>query len=194
MDRVIKGITPFVTAANIWAQDAIAHEAVLNNVLSLLDDPDFLVYHASKVWQSRIQANGQAAIEWISDEYLALLDAYEAKYAAANNGNASPIKTRMQGGNAGVAGVYSGFPAAQEYQSYQPQQQYQQPQFQQPQFQQQQIPMPPVPGNPNNYGGGPVEVLKQRIEMLKTGNPTLGQSLQRMHHQQRQQMGVDIYV
>lgn len=191
MDRAIAVLTPFVQVAQIWANDAIAHEQVLNNVLQLVNDPDFLIYHSSGVWRDRIRAEGQPALEWISDEYLALLDIYEQRFMAANNGQHSPIWYRMQ---PKTVNPVMGSVDSQNYAQIPPQfqQQYAPPQFQQPQ-QAQYPPMPPVPGNSAGVGG-PIEELKQRIELRKTGTPDLGQTLQRIHAQNRQAMGADIYV
>jgi hypothetical protein len=194
MDQAIASLTPFVQVAAIWAQDAIAHEQVLNNVVELMNSPDFLVYWANQVWRDRIQHNGQAALEWISDEYLNLLNSYEQKFMAVNNGQHSPIWYRMQPKTVNpVMGSVDSENYRQQMppQFQQPVQQYQ-PQYQQP-SQQQYAPMPPVPGN-NPGIGGPIEELKARVAMLKSGTPDLGQALQRMHTQGRQAMGGDIYV
>lgn len=194
MDKAIASLAPFVQVANIWAQDAIAHEQVLNNVVELMNSPDFLVYWSSRVWGDRIQSNGQAALEWISDEYLRLLNTYEQKFMMANNGQHSPMWYRMQ---PKTVTPVQGSVDSQNYQQQlppqfqQPVQQYP-PQYQQPP-QQQYAPMPPVPGN-NPGMGGPIEELKARVAMLKAGTPDLGQALQRMHTQGRQAMGADIYV
>lgn len=168
LDRTVAGLIPFVRVAQIWMQDALAHEQVLNNVLSLIQDPEFLVYHAFNVWSDRIQHNGQGALEWISDEYLNLIDAYERKYIAVN-GQHSPMWQRMQ--PATIAPVM-GSPI--------PQQQYQAP------------PMPPIPGG--NGIGSPIDQLKQRIELMKSGIPDLGQQMQRIHAAQRQSMNVDVLI
>lgn len=190
-DRAIASLVPFMQAAQIWTEDAIAHEQVLNNVLALINDPEFLVYHAFQVWNQRIQHNGQAALEWVSDEYLGLLNTYEQRYMAANNGQHSPMWLRMQ---PKTVNPVMGSVDTQNYSEIPPQfqPQYQQPVLQQPQYQQA-PPMPPIPGN-NGMGGGPLDQLKQRVEMLKSGNPDLGQQMQRMHAAQRQAMGVDVFM
>lgn len=192
-ERAIASLTPFVQVAAIWAQDALAHEEVLNNVVGLMHEPEFLVYWSASVWGDRIQHNGQAALEWISDEYLNLLNVYEQKYMAANNGQHSPMWYRMQ---PKTVNPVMGSPDSQTYAPVPPQ--FQQPpiapiQYQQPQQQLASPPMPPVPGNTPGVGG-PIEQLKQRIEMVKAGTPDLGMQMQRMHSQQRQAMGVDIFV
>jgi hypothetical protein len=193
MDKAIASLTPFVQVAAIWAQDALAHEQVLNNVVDLMNSPDFLVYWANRVWSDRIQHNGQAALEWISDEYLNLLNTYEQKFMMTNNGQHSPMWYRMQPktvnsvmGSVDSENYRQDIPVAFQ----QPPQQYA-PQYQQPP--QQYAPMPPIPGN-NSGMGGPIEELKARVNMLKSGAPDLGQALQRMHAQNRQSMGADIYV
>jgi hypothetical protein len=189
LHKTVNMLTPFVQTAQIWMDDAIAHEQVLNNVLNLFVDPEFLVYHAFQVFNNKIQHNGQAALEWISDEYLNLLNTYEQRYMAANNGQHSPMWQRMQ---PKTVTPVQGSVDSQNYAQIPPQfqQQYQQPVLQQPQYQA--PPMPPVPGN-NGMGGGPIDQLKQRIELMKSGNPNLGQQMQLMHAAQRQAMGVDVF-
>lgn len=193
LHKTVGMMSPFVQAAQIWMSDAIAHEQVLSNVVDLMNSPDFLAYWANQVWRDRIQHNGQAALEWISDEYLNLLNTYEQKFMMANNGQHSPMWYRMQ---PKTVTPVQGSVDSQNYQQQlppqfqQPVQQYP-PQYQQPV--QQYAPMPPVPGN-NPGMGGPIEELKARVAMLKSGTPDLGQALQRMHTQGRQAMGADIYV
>lgn len=188
LDRMVQALTPFMQVAQIWASEAIAHEQVLNNVLGLMNDPEFLVYHAFNVWSDRIQHNGQAALEWVGDEFLNLLNTYEQRYVAVN-GRHSPIWERMQPKNVNPV---MGSVDSQNYASVPPQFQ---PQFQpQSQFQPPAPPpMPPIPGN-NAVGGGALDQLRQRIEMLKSGTPDLGMHLQRMHASQRQYMNADIGI
>lgn len=188
LDRTVAGLIPFVQVAQTWAQDALAHEQVLNNVLELFSDPEFLVYHAFQVWNDRIQHNGQAALDWVSDEYLNLLNTYEQRYMAANNGQHSQMWQRMQATKT-VAPI-QGSVDTQNYAQLPPQFQQPAPVLQQPQYQA--PPMPPVPGN-SGVGGGPLDQLKQRIELMKSGNPELGMQMQRMHAAQRQAMGVDVF-
>lgn len=186
LDRMVAALTPFVQVAQIWAEDAIAHEQVLNNVLELIQDPEYLVYHAFQTWNNRIQHNGQGALEWISDEYLNLLNTYEQRYIAVN-GKHSPMWERMQ---PKTVNPVMGSVDSQNYAPIPPQ--FQQPVVQQPQYQQA-PPMPPVPGASNGMGG-PLDQLKQRIELMKSGTPDLGQHMQRIHAAQRQSMGVDVFV
>jgi hypothetical protein len=187
MGKTIDMLAPFVQVAQIWAQDALMHEQVLNNVVGLMNDPQFLVYWASQVWNQSICADGIGAIEWISDEYLNLLDTYEQKYTQVY-GKHSPMWYRMQ---PKTVNPVMGSPDTQGFAqqaNIQPQapQQYQQPAV--PQQYQQQIPMPPVPGN--TPGMGAIDHLRQKIEMLKAGTPDLAQQLQRAHSQSRQQSGI----
>lgn len=194
LHKTVSMMSPFVQAAQIWMNDAIAHEQVLNNVVDLMNSPDFLVYWANQVWRDRIQHNGQAALEWISDEYLNLLNTYEQKFMMANNGQHSPMWYRMQPKT--VTPVQGSVDSQNYQQPFDFAQGKQLPPQFQPQYQQpvqQYAPMPPVPGNSPGMGG-PIEELKARVAMLKSGTPDLGQALQRMHTQGRQAMGADIYI
>lgn len=187
MDRAIAAMAPFVQAANTWMNDALAHEQVLDNICYLMSDPDFLVFWTSRVWGDRITHDGESAMEWINDEYLKLFEIYDARYVA-RYGQHSPMWFKLQ---PKITTPIQGSVDSQNYAQIPPQfqQQYTSPQFQQPSY----PPMPPVPGN-NTSMGGPIEELKQRIEMRKSGAPDLGQMLQRIHAQNRQSMGADIYV
>lgn len=75
--QVTSQAVPFVEMANIWAQDAIAHEQVLDNVCNLMADPEFLTYWAFHVWNQHLNANSAQAINLISEQYLSLADSYE---------------------------------------------------------------------------------------------------------------------
>ncbi|WP_127011352.1 hypothetical protein [Chlorogloeopsis fritschii] len=194
MDKTIAMLTPFVGIANIRMNDALAYEQVLNNVVKLMHDPEFLVYWANHVWQQSIMADGAGAIAWISDEYLKLLDTYEQRYVGVH-GKHSPVWERLQPKQVNPV---MGSPDSQNFVPPQFQQQVNpqvlpQQQFQQsavpPQYQQQ-IPMPPIPGN--TQGQDAIGQLRQRIEMLKAGIPDLGMQLQRAHAQQRQQNGIAV--
>lgn len=71
-DQLINSLLPFVQVANIWANDALMHEQVLENVCTLLTDPGFLAYWAFHAW-------GQTNLtEWdlnfISEQFLRLLE------------------------------------------------------------------------------------------------------------------------
>jgi hypothetical protein len=191
MEQAINSLAPFVQVAQIWSQDALAHEQVLSNVLQLVHDPEFLVYWASQVWNQSIGADGIGAVEWISDEYLKLLDTYEQRYQQ-HFGKHSPMWQRMQ---PKMVNPVMGSPETQSFAQantqYQPPQQFQQPAVPQQYQQQQAPPMPPIPGN--TPGVGAIDQLRQKIEMLKAGTPDLAQQLQRAHSQSRQ-MGSIQYV
>lgn len=71
-DQLINSLLPFVQVANIWANDALMHEQVLENVCTLLTNPGFLAYWAFHAW-------GQTNLtEWdlnfISEQFLRLLE------------------------------------------------------------------------------------------------------------------------
>lgn len=167
LERTVAAMSPFVFAANVWAEDALVHEQVLNNVLSVMNDPEFLIYWAFLMWNNAIQHNGEAALQWISDEYVRLLDTYEQKFMAANGGQHSPAWYRRQ---PQTVNPIMGSPDIQNFIAPQ-------------------IPMPPVPGTSGGVSN-PVDALKQRIALVKNGTPDLAQQLQRAHVQQRQAYAV----
>ena len=179
MDRALASIVPFMGMANVWMNDALAHEQVLDNLCYLISSPEYLVHWAFTVWNKSIQANGAAALDWISDEFMQLLDTFEAKFMAASGGQHSAAWHRRQ--NQSINPIM-GSPDTQGFSaSYQPQ-----PQLN---FQQQSMPMPPVPGVAGQ-SFSPLDQLKQRIDLQKSGTPDLAQQMQRAHVQQRQAMGV----
>ncbi len=58
-----------------------------------------------------------------------------------------------------------------------------------PQMQTPRMPAPPIPSY-NGEGGNPIDILKQRIEMMKNPNYNLGAELQRQHTMNRPQVNV----
>jgi hypothetical protein len=70
-DQLIGNLLPFVQVASIWANDALMHEQVLENVCALLTDPGFLVYWAFKTW-SNVNLT-EFDIDTISEQFLGLL-------------------------------------------------------------------------------------------------------------------------
>jgi hypothetical protein len=183
LERTLGMLVPFVQAANIWAGDINAYQQTLDSICYVMSDPEYLVYWAFLTWNRAIQPDGGGALEWISDEFMKLLDTYEARYMQASGGQHSPAWHRRQ---SKTVNPVMGSPDTQSFA-------YQQPQFnfQPPQFQQQQIPpMPPVPGT-GGQANGSLDALKQRIAMMKSGVPDLAQQMQRAHVQQRQMMGLN---
>jgi hypothetical protein len=76
-DQLISTLLPFVQVANIWAQDALMHEQVLENVCALLTNPGFLVYWAFKAWKETDLTEFDQ--DTIAEQYLSLLAA-KGKY------------------------------------------------------------------------------------------------------------------
>lgn len=164
MDKAIASMMPFLEISQIWANDAIAHEQVLDNICYQFSDPEFLVFWAFTTWNKLIKADGQGALEWIRDELIALTNTYEQRYIDAYGGH-SPLWQQQ----APMMNPVMGSPDSQA--GYAPQN----------------LPMFPVPGSAG-VGGGPLDQLKQRIAQQKSGNPNLGSDLQRAHVMSRQQM------
>lgn len=184
MEKAIASLTPFVQIAQIWQQDALMHEQALDNICYLMADPEFLVYWANKVWADKIRADGGPAMDWINDEFLKLFQIYDQRHVAAY-GQHSPMWNKLQ------PKITTPVQGSVDSQNYAPIP----PQFQPQPIQQQQYqapPMPPVPGS--NGMGGALDQLKQRIELMKSGVPDLGQKMQLAHASQRQAMNADIYI
>jgi hypothetical protein len=172
MDKTINTLLPFVEISQIWAGDAIAHERTLDYICTQFCDPEFLIYWSFLAWKKAIKADGQPALEWIKDEFNELINAYEQEYMRVNGGHSQIWFSQLQNKT-----PISGTPDSQSF--YTPATTLINPSSQVP-------PMPAIPGA--SMGGTPMDQLRQRIEAQKSGNPNLGQDLQRAHVMQRQQM------
>jgi hypothetical protein len=170
MDSAIATLMPFVEISQIWAGDAIAHERTLDYICTQFCDPEFLIYWSFLAWKKAIKADGQPALEWIKDEFNELRNVYEQEYMRVNGSHSQIWFSQMQNTT-----PISGNPDSQSF--YTPATTL---------INQQIPPMPPIPGA--GMGGTPMDQLRQRIEAQKSGNPNLGQDLQRAHVMQRQQM------
>lgn len=168
LEQTVASLTPFVKVANTWAADAIQHEQVLDNLCWVMSDPEYLIYWAFQNWGNAIQPNGEEALQWIADEWMRLLDIYEQKYMAAYSGQHSPLWFKMQPRN--VSPIIGS-----------------------PEGQGQIPPLPPIPGVPGQSGGGPVDQLKNKIALYKSGTPDLAQQLQRQHLQSRQNFNLEVW-
>jgi hypothetical protein len=172
LEKMVYGLLPFVQVANIWQSEALQNEQVLDNLCWIMSDPEYLIYWSFLNWGQAIQPNGQPALEWIADEWINLLNIYEQKYMQSNNGQHSQMWTRMQ---PQTVSPVMGSPASQNF------------------YPTQQIPpFPPIPGS-GQQGSGPVDQLKERIALMKSGNPDLAQQMQRQHLQQRQQFNMEVW-
>lgn len=176
LEQMVYSLVPFVQVADIWQSEALQNEQVLDNLCWVMSDPEYLIYWSFLNWGQAIQPNGQPALEWIADEWIKLLEIYEHKYMQANGGQHSSMWSRMQPQN---VNPIMGSPDTQSF--YAPRQ------VQVP-------PLPPIPGSGGQQGGGsPVDQLKQRISLMKSGNPDLAQQMQRQHLQQRQQFNMEVW-
>lgn len=169
LSQMVESLAPFVQMAQIWAQDAIAHEMVLEQVCSLMADPEYLMYWAFHVWNSYVQPNSEAAIDLISQQYLELVDNYERQFQTAygympSNQLSVPVNPLPSPGRAVIAGG----PELSQMPS---------------------MPMPPIPGN-SMAVADPLFALKSRIAQMKMGSPDLATHWQQQHVQNRQMAGV----
>jgi hypothetical protein len=71
LDLTLKNTVPFVAAANIWMNDALAHEQVLENICGLMSSPDFLLYWTFETFK-KLRMD-EAGFDAIADAYLDFL-------------------------------------------------------------------------------------------------------------------------
>jgi len=77
LDSALQNTVPFITTSQVWMRDALQHEAVLENVCSLLTSPEFLLYWSFETFKNLnlIESDFDA----IADTYLSFLQA-KGKY------------------------------------------------------------------------------------------------------------------
>jgi hypothetical protein len=78
LDLTLKNTVPFVAAANIWMNDALAHEQVLENICGLMSSPDFLLYWTFETFK-KLRMD-EAGFDAIADAYLDFLQT-KGKYS-----------------------------------------------------------------------------------------------------------------
>lgn len=93
-DAAIQNLMPFVEVANIWANDALMHEQVLENVCTLLTDPGFLAYWAFKAWKGVNLT--EFDLNFISEQFLDLLQAKGSYAPPANSFLPGPAPNSSQ--------------------------------------------------------------------------------------------------
>lgn len=77
LDSMLKQTTPFIQTSQVWMQDALQHETVLENVCSLLTSPEFLLYWT---FESLKNLNLiESDFDAIADTYLSFLQS-KGKY------------------------------------------------------------------------------------------------------------------
>lgn len=77
LDSALNNTVPFIQTSQIWMQDALQHEAVLENVCSLMTSPDFLLYWTFETFKNLQLA--ESDFDAIAETYLSFLQS-KGKY------------------------------------------------------------------------------------------------------------------
>lgn len=86
LDSALQSTVPFITTSQVWMNDALQHEAVLENVCQLLTSPQFLLYWSFETFKNLnlIEADFDA----IAETYLGFLQSkgkYDPNQMPVNN-------------------------------------------------------------------------------------------------------------
>lgn len=163
-------------------------EDIVVGLLSLYTSPDFLVPHAFDTWKANIQPQDGEAIRWISERFLDLMHGLEPPQQPQQLFPAyeSPLAPTMAAMQVAPGADFAGMGLPQQPQNLN----FQAPNPQvlaQQQQQMQGVPLPPPPGGAVQT---PMDSLRNRIELLKSGNPDTAKILQQQHMQRRTALGL----